>query len=108
MSQDQYNTMLLLKSSSRGDLSLTADLIEDISRYAILSHTSGVDSDEVTFNDLQNDSGKSKASDTRIRFCREQARKDFLQHFWVDTCCIDKSKPYRTLRSYHLDVSLVS
>ncbi len=91
MSQDQYNTMLLLKFSNRGELSLTADLIEDISRYAILSHTLGVDSDEVTFNDLQNDSGKSKASDTKIRFCREQARKDVLQHFWVDTCCIDKA-----------------
>ena len=83
--------MVLLKSSSRGELSLTADLVEGISRYAILSHTLGIGSDEVTFNDLQNDSGKSKASDTRIRFCMEQARKDVLPNFWVDTCCIHKA-----------------
>ena len=27
----------------------------------------------------------------KIRFCGEQARRDDLQYFWVDTCCIDKS-----------------
>ncbi|KAF2183509.1 HET-domain-containing protein [Zopfia rhizophila CBS 207.26] len=33
---------------------------------------------------------KSKASYKKIRFCAEQAAKDGLQYFWVDTCCIDK------------------
>ena len=28
---------------------------------------------------------------TQIRFCGEQAKRDGLQYFWVDTCCIDKS-----------------
>ena len=27
----------------------------------------------------------------KIMFCAEQARRDGLQYFWVDTCCIDKS-----------------
>jgi hypothetical protein len=27
------------------------------------------------------------------KFCGEQAAKDGLQYFWVDTCCIDKSDP---------------
>ncbi|KAI0163887.1 hypothetical protein GGR57DRAFT_497969 [Xylariaceae sp. FL1272] len=27
----------------------------------------------------------------KIRFCGEQAGRDGLTYFWVDTCCIDKS-----------------
>ncbi|KIX05609.1 uncharacterized protein Z518_03581 [Rhinocladiella mackenziei CBS 650.93] len=83
--------MRLVKIGSRGELSLTQNLIEDIPRYAILSHTWGADDDEVTFNDLQNGSGKSKAGYIKIQFCGEQAHKDGLQYFWVDTCCIDKA-----------------
>jgi hypothetical protein len=26
-----------------------------------------------------------------LRFCGNQAEKDGLRYFWVDTCCIDKS-----------------
>jgi len=35
--------------------------------------------------------GKSKAGYDKIRFCGQQAKRDGLQCFWVDTCCIDKS-----------------
>lgn len=63
--------MRLLKFGSRGKLSLPVDFIEDIPRYAILSHTWGADGDEVTFNDLKNGSGKSKAGYAKIRFCGE-------------------------------------
>jgi hypothetical protein len=35
--------------------------------------------------------GKSKTGYNKIRFCGEQAKRDGLQYFWVDTCCIDKS-----------------
>lgn len=83
--------MRLLKFDRRGELSLTDDLIEDIPRYAILSHTWRLDGDEVTFEDLQSLSAKSKAGYDKIRFCGEQAKKDGLQYFWVDTCCIKKS-----------------
>jgi hypothetical protein len=45
----------------------------------------------VTFEDLQNGTGTKKAGSNKIRFCGEQARRDGLQYFWVDTCCINKS-----------------
>jgi hypothetical protein len=83
--------MRLLNFGSRDQLSLTQNFIEDTPRYAILSHTWGTDDDEVTFNDLKDGSGKSKAGHTKIQFCGKQARKDGLQYFWVDTCCIDKA-----------------
>src|ERR1700744_2108755 len=83
--------MRLLKIGSRGELSLTKDLIDDIPSYAILSHTWGADDEEVTFSDLKDGSSRDKAGYAKIQFCGEQARKDGLQYFWVDTCCIDKA-----------------
>ena len=73
--------MRLLKFGSHGELSLTEELIENIPRYAILSHTWGPDNEEVTFGDLRDGSGKSKASYGKIQFCGEQAQKDGLQYF---------------------------
>jgi hypothetical protein len=32
-----------------------------------------------------------KASYAKIQFCGEQAKRNGLQYFWVDTCYIDKS-----------------
>jgi Heterokaryon incompatibility protein (HET) len=58
-------------------------------KYAMLSHAWGAE--EVTFNDLMTGTGKSKAGYKKIKFCGEQARRDGLGYFWVDTCCIDKS-----------------
>ena len=55
----------------------------------MLSHIWGAE--EVTFEDLRSGSGTRKAGYDKIRFCGEQARRDGLQYFWVDTCCIDKS-----------------
>jgi hypothetical protein len=76
--------MRLLERNDGDDFSLTKDFGDDIPRYAILSHTWGLDT-EVTFKDLMNSTGKSKAG------YGEQARRDGIQYFWVDTCCIDKS-----------------
>jgi hypothetical protein len=56
--------------------------------YAILSHTWG--DNEFLFKDLVNDTGKTKAGYGKILFCGEQAARDHVQYFWVDTCCIDK------------------
>jgi hypothetical protein len=85
--------MRLLKRNDNGELSLTEDIADDdIPRsYAILSHTWGPRSQEVTFEDLMNRAGESKAGYDKIRFCGEQAAQDGLQYFWVDTCCIDRS-----------------
>lgn len=83
--------MRLLKIDIGGELSLSEDILEKIPPYAMLSHTWGADHEEVTFYDLKSDRGKSKAGYAKIYFCGEQARKDGLQYFWVDTCCIDKA-----------------
>ena len=83
--------MRLLRIDSSGELSFTKDLVQDVPPYAILSHTWGPDEDEVTFNDLKDGSGKTKAGYSKIQFCGEQAQKDNLQYIWVDTCCIDKA-----------------
>jgi hypothetical protein len=75
---------------NNGDLSLTTFLADKIpQKYAILSHTWGAE--EVTFKDLQKRTCEKKAGYKKIQFCGEQARRDGLQYFWVDTCCIDKS-----------------
>ncbi|KAH8807606.1 heterokaryon incompatibility protein-domain-containing protein, partial [Xylogone sp. PMI_703] len=84
--------MRLLEWSGNGQLRLTRDLPPDqIPKYAILSHTWGPDEEEVTFEDLKNNLGKDKSGYEKIRFCGKQARRDGLQFFWVDTCCIDKT-----------------
>jgi Heterokaryon incompatibility protein (HET) len=73
-----------------GALSLTTFFADKIpQKYAILSHTWGAE--EVTFEDLQKRTCSEKAGYKKIQFCGEQARRDGLQYFWVDTCCIDKS-----------------
>jgi Heterokaryon incompatibility protein (HET) len=84
--------MRLLESNSAGEFSLTKDFIgDDVPKYAILSHTWGPDTEEVTFKDLTDDTGKHKNGYNKIRFCGKQAERDGLQFFWIDTCCIDKS-----------------
>ena len=83
--------MRLLELKDNGKFSLTNDIVIDIPPYAILSHTWGRDDEEVTFKDLMESSGKVKAGYKKLQFCGEQAARDGLQYFWVDTCCIDKS-----------------
>ncbi|KAI1735480.1 hypothetical protein F4680DRAFT_306188 [Xylaria scruposa] len=82
--------MRLLSYNNTGLVSLTDyPPGTNIPNYAILSHTWG--SEEVTFKDLEQGIGQHKIGYKKIRFCGDQARRDGLRHFWVDTCCIDKS-----------------
>ena len=85
--------MRLVRRSNSGEFSFTEDFVskDTIPPYAILSHTWGADAEEVTFEDLTNGTGKDKPGYKKIRFCGEQARQDNLQHFWVDTCCINRA-----------------
>jgi hypothetical protein len=88
--------MRLLYTSDDGRLGWTDDLVGDqIPPYAILSHT--WEGQEVAYKDLQNykdtedvDAGL-KGGYRKIFFCAAQAKRDGLDHFWVDTCCIDKA-----------------
>ena len=84
--------MRLLKIDDNGRLDLTRDLLGDdeIPRYAILSHTWERDQ-EVTFDDFKKGTGNDKTGYKKIQFCAKQATHDGLCHFWVDTCCINKS-----------------
>lgn len=87
--------MRLLQIGPKGELVFTKDLIhdkDDIPPYAILSHTSANDpDDEVTYKDIKKQRGEAKPGYQKLLFCKEQAERDGLAHFWVDTCCIDKT-----------------
>jgi hypothetical protein len=83
--------MRLLRLKDDGQFSPVEYVGSNIPRYAILSHTWGADHEEVTFKDLTEGTGKSKAGYRKLTFCANQAAHDGLQYFWVDTCCIDKT-----------------
>ncbi|RII13199.1 hypothetical protein CUC08_Gglean004499 [Alternaria sp. MG1] len=89
--------MRLLHITDDGKLKFTKDIIlkDEIPPYAILSHTWG--DQEVVFNDMKslddlNDvEAKKKDGWKKIDFCAQQAKRDGLKYFWIDTCCIDKA-----------------
>lgn len=45
----------------------------------------------MSFKDLADGTGREKIGYRKLIFCGEQAARDGLHYFWVDTCCIDKS-----------------
>ncbi|KAH6699976.1 heterokaryon incompatibility protein-domain-containing protein, partial [Leptodontidium sp. MPI-SDFR-AT-0119] len=81
--------MRLLQLDGGGNPSLTEFFEDDIPEYTILSHR--WEAEEVTFKDITDGTSRVKASYGKIHFCGEQARRDGLEYFWVDTCYIDKS-----------------
>jgi hypothetical protein len=84
-------TMRLLQRNNDGRYTLTEFVGDTIPHYAILSHTWGADHDEVTLADMEKDTAMTKAGYKKLQFCADQAAKDHLRYFWVDTCCIDKT-----------------
>jgi ankyrin repeat protein len=83
--------MRLVQIQADGSFSLVKYEGTPIPPYAILSHTWGDDKDEVNYEDMRKEKREKKSGDAKLDFCARQARKDDLQHFWIDTCCIDKS-----------------
>jgi hypothetical protein len=83
--------MRLLQHNDDGEFSLREFISDGIPPYAILSHIWGSDGEEITFSDMMEGRGKNKSGYLKLRFCGEQAARDGLRYFWVDTCCIDKS-----------------
>ncbi|KAF2729421.1 HET-domain-containing protein, partial [Polyplosphaeria fusca] len=84
----------LLRCSNTGDFSLPEAFAcnKTLPPYAILSHT-WEEGQEITFKDIMDGTEKGKTGYNKIRLCAQQAERDGLQYFWVDTCCIDKSNP---------------
>jgi hypothetical protein len=84
--------MRLLKCTSADTFKFTQNykLEDDIPPYAILSHT-WIDDEEVTYEDVLQIRNKGKTGYDKIRVCGQQAKRDGLDYFWVDTCCIDKN-----------------
>jgi hypothetical protein len=78
--------MRLLSANADGNFSL-ASFTDKIPSFAILSHTWEADQ-EVSFQDMTNALGSSKTGYKKILFCNEQAKRDGLHYFWVDTCCM--------------------
>ena len=84
--------MRLLEVLPSGDFRLTEDLFDDVlPPYAILSHTWGHASQEVTYEEMVKGEGRDKTGYNKIRFCGEQTANEGLRHFWIDSCCIKKS-----------------
>ncbi|KAF2034365.1 HET-domain-containing protein [Setomelanomma holmii] len=74
--------------------SFTKDIVvkDEVPPYAILSHT-WRDGEEVTFDEMVNCAATNKSGYEKIRFCARQARRNNLDYYWVDTCCINKTDP---------------
>lgn len=82
--------MRLLKIDAHGRLSLI-QCHREIPPYAILSHTWQTDEDEeVGYFDFEHGTAAAKPGYQKILFCTKQARKDGLNHCWIDTCCINR------------------
>ncbi|KAK3617365.1 hypothetical protein LTR56_025331 [Elasticomyces elasticus] len=92
--------MRLLQCDEDGGFCLIEDLTEDdLPPYAMLSHRWLAASDEPTFDDLSHNRSQEKLGYQKLRFCAEQARRDGLRYFWVDTCCINKLNKAELSRS---------
>ena len=79
--------MRLLHINADGSFSLATFFSNNTPSYAILSHRWEPNEQEFTFEDVTNSTGKGKVGYSKIQFCGEQAKKDDLQYFWVDSCC---------------------
>ncbi|KAH7073704.1 ankyrin repeat-containing domain protein [Paraphoma chrysanthemicola] len=82
--------MRLLRLHGDGHITST-EYYSHIPPYAILSHTWGTDEEEVSFKDLNDGMARQKKGYSKLSFCGRQAAADGIEHFWVDTCSIDKS-----------------
>ena len=73
-------------------LELTTFVGQDKPKYAILSHTWGVE--EILFEDISNQGSlewKLKGGFYKLHEGCKQAQRDGFDFIWIDTCCIDKS-----------------
>jgi hypothetical protein len=84
--------MRLLQLGGPNQFSLVQVPTHNTLPYAILLHT-WTHGQEVNYQDLISGDGEDKSGYKKIKFCGEQAASDGFRHFWVETCCTDKSDP---------------
>ncbi len=66
--------------------------VSDPPPYAILSHTWGGDSEEVSYRDVLDGRLESATSrPPKIAGCCKTAKENGFQYVWIDTCCINKT-----------------
>jgi hypothetical protein len=81
--------MRLLHYNALGRLVLTDFRGKPIPPYAILSHRWS--DSEILIEDVSSEAYKEKEEGyKKLKFFAEQAVRDELQYFWIDTCCIDR------------------
>jgi hypothetical protein len=87
-----FFTMRLLKINSVNGDDVEFELVnrEGNPDYAILSHTWGRDSDELSFEDMEKSTGYNKIGYQKVKGFLTEAWRAGLRYGWVDTCCIDK------------------
>ncbi|KAF1923465.1 kinesin light chain [Didymella exigua CBS 183.55] len=81
--------MRLLHFDALNRLILTDFRGKSIPPYAILSHRWS--DSETLIEDISNGNyTKREEGHVKLQFCAEQAARDGLLYFWIDTCCIDR------------------
>ncbi|KAK7177647.1 HET domain-containing protein [Paraphaeosphaeria sporulosa] len=81
--------MRLLHRDALDKLILTDFRGKQIPPYAILSHRWS--DSETLIEDVSNGTYKKNGKGyQKLQFCAEQAARDGLRYFWIDTCCIDR------------------
>jgi hypothetical protein len=82
----------LLQRLPGGEIRLAGPFTDgSVPAYAILSHRwESTAEQEVSYQDMIQGLGREKKGFQKLRFCAEQASEDQLEHFWIDTCCINK------------------
>ena len=85
--------MRLLRREDDGRFTLRLYSREgELPPYAVLSHTWLSEDEEVNFADMRHGNPEAKIEGyKKIQFCSQEAERDGLRFFWVDTCCIDKT-----------------
>lgn len=85
--------MRLVRCWPDGSLTLTRDFpTRETPPYAILSHTWSPNEDnEVHYHDMIRGTASIKPGFQKLLFCSQQAAADGFDHFWIDTCCINKA-----------------
>lgn len=65
-------------------------LDDNVPAYAILSHTWGVDHEELHLNDFRNNHTTKLNRSRKFEGSCSQASMDGFEYIWIDTCCIDR------------------